>query len=127
MPNYIDPQVLLWNPELLWPQYLLILDEWEADPNPDKIDLDRWGTPAQLGTALEIFTEDPRWQTLKLRWQILFLFGYAALKRYYQWSDEVLQSQLDQAASGSQELGDLIDTEGDDGPGFVFSGLIEPD
>ncbi len=123
MPNYVDPKILLWNPKLLWSQYLQIRDEWAADQEKGDIEIEWFGSPEQLGVFMEMIAKDRNREYSKWMWETLFVFGYATLKRYYQWDQERLQKDLDTAASGREELGDYDP----DDEGFTFTGSIPPD
>lgn len=124
MPNFVDPKILLWNPDLLWARYLQVLAEWKADTDSEKINLPVYSSPKDLGRAMQSiakYTDD--YEGFKLRWEILLAFGYQASKHWLKWADVQSEKITDDIcgllATDSQEAGD--------GTGMDFSGSIPPD
>lgn len=98
LPACRDPGVLFWPAELLWVRYLEAQRELMITEDLIQIKLPDFASPADLAQALHriaTLAEDPL--ELRLRWQILLLWGYPALKHWFSWKfthgmprDEVL-------------------------------------
>ncbi len=87
MPNFVDPKILLWNPDLLWARYLEILSHWRVDSDLEKINLPIYRSPEELGKAMQVIVKNSDDdEGLKLRWEILMAFGYGAGKEWLKWA-----------------------------------------
>lgn len=90
LPPCRDPGVLFWPAELLWARYKVLLGTMEAQSHPpiagrspEFPDLD---SPTELAQALhKIATLAEDLHELRARWQILLLWGYEELWRWYSW------------------------------------------